>query len=320
MAYTNSPLVAYTKLSPNNSGQRNQPISKITIHHMAGDLSVETCGNVFADKKREASSNYGIGSDGRIGMYVEECNRSWASSSPDNDNRAVTIEVANDEIGGNWHVSDKAYNALIGLCVDICKRNNFRLSYDGTPNSSLTRHNMFTATTCPGPYLQSKFDEIVQLVNARLDGADVAPQPTPEQPDNNVNVTYMVRTQNHGWLPEVENLNDFAGYQGSPVTDVAIKVDKGSVKYRVHVLGGGWLPYVTGYNTHDHQNGYAGAYKVIDAIEVYYYTPDSIRPYRRAKYKVNNYEWQHDNETTNGQDGYAGVFGVPITELRLMIE
>lgn len=178
----NSALVDYTKLSPNNSGQRNQQISKITIHHMAGNLSVETCGNVFANTAREASANYGIGTDGRVGMYVEECNRAWTSSSPDNDNRAVTIEVANDEVGGNWHVSDTSFNKLIDLCVDICKRNNFRLSYDGTPSGALTRHNMFTPTNCPGPYLQSRFDEIVRLVNARLDGNGTAPQPTPEQP------------------------------------------------------------------------------------------------------------------------------------------
>lgn len=107
---SNSALVTYTKLSPNNSGNRNHKIDVVTIHCMAGNLSVETCGNVFAPSSRQASSNYGIGSDGRIAMYVEEKDRSWCTSSASNDNRAVTIEVAND--GGaetGWHVSDKAY-------------------------------------------------------------------------------------------------------------------------------------------------------------------------------------------------------------------
>lgn len=168
---SNSSLVNYIAISPNSSNPRNQKITKITIHHMAGNLSVETCGRIFASSSRQASSNYGIGSDGRVGMYVEEKNRPWTSSSAWNDNRAVTIEVANDGGAPNWHVSDKALNKLIELCVDICKRNGIsELVYDGTKNGSLTRHNMFANTTCPGPYLQSKFPYIASEVNKRLKG------------------------------------------------------------------------------------------------------------------------------------------------------
>ncbi len=138
--------------------------------------------------------------------------------------------------------------------------------------------------------------------------------------NKNVNVYYRVKTQKHGWLPEVKNLEDYAGWENSPVTDVAIKVDKGSIKYRVHIKGKGWLPYVTGYNVKDVNNGYAGDGRIIDAIEVYYYTPNDIRPYKRAKYKVNNYSWQYDNEKTKGQDGYAGLFGVNVTKFQITIE
>ena len=134
---------------------------------MAGNLSVETCGAVFQTKK--ASSNYGIGSDGRIGMYVEEHNRAWTSSSPDNDHQAVTIEVANDRIGGDWHVSDKALAKLIDLCVDICKRNGIKqLNYTGDKNGNLTMHKWFAATNCPGAYLESKFPYIASEVNKKL--------------------------------------------------------------------------------------------------------------------------------------------------------
>ena len=143
--------------------------------------------------------------------------------------------------------------------------------------------------------------------------------PTPSS-NNAVNVYYRVKTQKHGWLPEVVNLTDYAGFEGSPVTDVAIKVDKGSIKYRVHIKGGSWLPYVTGYNINEGNNGYAGDGKPIDAIEVYYYTPDEIRPYKKAKYKVNDYPYQYDNETGNGQDGYAGAFGVNVTKFQIVIE
>lgn len=136
-----------------------------------------------------------------------------------------------------------------------------------------------------------------------------------------VNVYYRVKTIKYNWLPEVKNLEDYAGYLNSPITAVAIKVDKGTIKYRVHLKNKGWLTYVTGYNINDIINGYAGNGKdIIDAIEVYYYTPENIRPYKKAKYKVNGYSWQYDNEKTNGQDGYAGVFGVNATKFQIVIE
>ena len=171
---SNSTMVNYTKLSPNHSGERKHEIDTITIHHMAGNLSVEACGSLFADPKRQASSNYSIGSDGRVGLYVEEKNRAWTSSDAANDNRAVTIEVANDGGNPNWHVSDKALSKLIDLCVDICKRNSIeKLNFTGDKNGNLTMHKYFAATACPGPYLESKFPYIADEVNKRLNEQDV---------------------------------------------------------------------------------------------------------------------------------------------------
>ena len=167
-----SPLVDYVKISPNSTNPRQDKIKKITIHHMAGNLSVESCGNVFQDKNRQASSNYGIGTDGRVGLYVEEENRAWTSSNKANDNKAVTIEVANDGKGPDWHVSDKALEKTIELCADICRRNGIeKLNYTGNSTGNLTMHKMFTATTCPGPYLESKFPYIAAEVNKRLGNA-----------------------------------------------------------------------------------------------------------------------------------------------------
>lgn len=167
MAY--SKYVNYINLSPNCNAPRNNSIRKITIHHMAGNLSVEQCGNIFADRNRQASSNYGIGSDGRVGLYVDEANRSWCSSNGDNDHQAVTIEVANDVIGGNWHVSDVALAKLIDLCVDICERNHIdRLVFTGNASGNLTLHKYFAATACPGPYLESKMPYIAEEVNRRI--------------------------------------------------------------------------------------------------------------------------------------------------------
>lgn len=147
---SNSSLVNYVKLSPHYGSRNGSKITTITIHHMAGNLSVEVCGNVF--QNCEASANYGIGSDGRVGLYVEECNRAWTSSSYDNDRKAITIEVANDSGAPNWHVGNKAMAKLIDLCVDICKRNGIKkLNYTGDKTGNLTMHKMFTATVCPRP-------------------------------------------------------------------------------------------------------------------------------------------------------------------------
>lgn len=173
---SNSPLVEYIQISPNSTNPRNQKIKKITIHHMAGNLTLKQLGNGFANVSRQASSNYGIDSNGCVGMYVEEKNRPWTSGSRENDHQAVTIEVANDEIGGQWHVSDKALAKLIDLCVDICQRNDIEyLNFTGDKNGNLTMHKYFQATTCPGPYLESKFPYIADEVNKRLKPQTSAP-------------------------------------------------------------------------------------------------------------------------------------------------
>ena len=166
---SNSPLTDVTILSP-CCNIRNGPVRKITIHHMAAVWSAERCGESFADITRQGSSNYGVDSAGRVGLYVPEDKRAWASNSPANDYQAVTIEVSNDEYGGQWHVSDKALAKLVDLCVDICRRNGIeRLNYTGDAGGNLTRHNMFVSTTCPGPYLESKFPWITEQVNQRLE-------------------------------------------------------------------------------------------------------------------------------------------------------
>jgi hypothetical protein len=176
LAYTNSSLVTYKKISPSKTSPRNHVIDTITIHCMAGNLSIETCGNVF--QTRQASSNYGIGTDGRIAMYVEEKDRSWATSNSANDNRAVTIEVANDgDASTGWHVSDKAMTSLINLVTDICKRNgisqlkwstNKSERINHTNGCNMTVHRDYASKSCPGDYLYGKHSYIASEVNKRL--------------------------------------------------------------------------------------------------------------------------------------------------------
>ena len=194
MKYTNSNLVDYKKISPNKTKNRNHIIDTITIHCMAGNLTVEQCGNVFQTKK--ASSNYGIGTDGRIALYVDEKDRSWASSNSSNDNRAVTIEVANDgDAKTGWHVSDKAMASLIKLCADICKRNGIKeLKWKAdkkligqVDKQNMTVHRWFASKSCPGDYLFNKHGYIAQEVNKILKS-----NTTTTKPADKTGVAYLI--------------------------------------------------------------------------------------------------------------------------------
>lgn len=172
---SNSSLVDYTKISPNKNSPRNHAIDTITIHCVVGQCSVESLGNTFASSSRQASSNYGIGKDGKIGLYVEEKDRSWCSSNAENDNRAITIEVASDTTHP-YAVTKEAYAALIELLVDICKRNNIKelkwkadKSLIGQPEKqNMTVHRWFANKSCPGDYLYNRHGQIAAAVNEAL--------------------------------------------------------------------------------------------------------------------------------------------------------
>ena len=195
---SNSTLATYTRISPNKTSPRNHKIDTITIHCMAGNLTVERCGEGFAKRTRMASSNYGIGSDGRIGLYVEEKDRSWCSSNKANDMRAVTIEVAND--GGaatGWHVSDAAMTSLIALVTDICQRNGIKqLLWKGDKSligqvdkQNMTVHRWFKNKACPGDYLYGKHAYIAAEVNKRLGVTETQPAEQPASSNYKVRIT-----------------------------------------------------------------------------------------------------------------------------------
>ena len=178
---SNSSLVSYTRLSPNHSGARTHSIDRITPHCVVGQLTVESIGNVFAPSSRQASSNYGIGKDGRVGMYVEEKNRSWCSSSNANDQRAVTIECASDT-SEPYAMNSAVYSTLIKLCTDICRRNgknkliwfgdkNKTLNYSPKSNEMvITVHRWFANKSCPGNWLYSRLGDLASKVTDNLGG------------------------------------------------------------------------------------------------------------------------------------------------------
>lgn len=179
MGYTNSPLVSCVRLSPNHSGLRTHTIDRITPHCVVGQLSAEAVGDIFDDESRFASSNYGIGFDGRVGMYVEEKNRSWCSSDAKNDQRAVTIECASDR-EDPYAMNAAVWDTLVRLCADICARNGksrliwipdreIALNYDLEPEEMLlTVHRWFAAKACPGDWLFNRLGELASSVTRLL--------------------------------------------------------------------------------------------------------------------------------------------------------
>lgn len=205
MEFTNSPLICATQLSPKHN-DRKYPISKITIHHAAGVMTFERLLNYVATCDRDMSANYVL-RQGKLGLVVEEKYRAWTSSSSSNDHRAVTIEVGNSSSGGQWPIADEDLALLIKWCADVCIRNNIpKLYYDGTPNGTLTLHEMFAATGCPGPYIKSKLDYICQETNKLINSN--GKETTPAAPSTTAQTTYQVVTDLYGYMTAANAVNN----------------------------------------------------------------------------------------------------------------
>lgn len=276
-------------------------------------------------------AHYYVAQDGTL-QAEDDVNHAWHCGDTAGNNNYLSIEVCQSM--GDIDVFKSNEEKALQLAAQKCKQ------YGIEPNQNTIRlHQEVYATLCPhrsveihGGALGCKTYFINRI--RELMGMDKMPKVTyvgasntvkPVQTgDAGVVFTYGVKSGGR-ILPFVTNLSDFAGIQGIPITDAAIKVNKGSVKYRVHIKDGDWLPYVTGCNWNDPINGYAGNGQIIDAIEVYYSTPADIinkYGYQKAQYRIspvngNYYSWQYDNETGNGQDGYAGCFGVAMDRFQL---
>lgn len=247
---SNSSLVSIVNYSPNHSGRRNQPITKIAIHHTAGAVSAATIGQIFKPTSRQASCNYGIGNDNKIVLCVDESNRSWCTSSSWCDNRAITIEVANSSNGGNWPVSDRVLATLIDLVTDICRRNGIKnCTYTGGKDGVLQKHEWYANTNCPGPYLGSKFSYIASEVNKRLHGGSTSPSVTQSSSLYRVRKSWSDAKSQKGAFRNLENARKCAntnpGYSvydanGRSVYPVASVPSKSVDTLAREVIAGNW--------------------------------------------------------------------------------
>ena len=190
--YSNSPLVNCVVKSPNHSGRRTHKIDRISVHCVVGQLTAESIGNCFTSKSRQASCNYGIGKDGRVVLVVDEANRSWCTSSAANDQRAITIEVASDKTHP-YAFTNAAYEKLVTLCIDICKRNGIKkLLWLETKEKSLayvpkngeailTAHRWFAAKACPGDWMYAREGDLAARVTAALNGNAATAEPSKQE-------------------------------------------------------------------------------------------------------------------------------------------
>ncbi len=227
---SNSSLVSYTKISPNRDSPRNHEIDTITIHCYVGQVPIEDMGGWLSNPNAQASANYGIGVDGRIGLFVEEKDRSWCSSNSENDNRAITIECASDMIDP-YAINDRVYASLINLCVDVCKRNGIKeLKWKADPSligqpdkQNMTVHRWFKNKACPGEYIYSRLGQIASEVNAKL-GLDTSGD------ISNYPVTPF----------EVKVLINDLNYRSEPSMDGAVKGQTGKGTFTIVDVSNGW--------------------------------------------------------------------------------
>lgn len=281
--------------------------TRIVVHNTANDATARNEIAYMTNNNYETSFHYAV-DDKEIVQGLPLDRNGWHSSDGNGkgNREGIAIEICYSKSGGDRFI--KAEENAVDLIVYLLKKYNWGID-------RVTKHQDYgNHKYCPHRTLDMGWNRFINMIKAKIEDK-------PEPSSNVVNCYYKVRTQKHQWLPEVKNLDDYAGYENSPITGLAIKVDKGSIRYRVHLKGKGWLPFVTGYDINDFNNGFAGdIVNIIDCVECYYYTPNNIRPYKKAKYKINDYPYQYDNEKKNGQDGYAGVYGVTATKFQIIIE
>ena len=299
----------------------------VTVHNTANRASAANEISYMINNNSSTSYHFCV-DESQIIQAIPLNRNAWHAGDENGAGNRKTIGI---EIARSTHEDESLFNQAeenaAELVANICKERGWGVD-------KVYTHQHWSGKRCPHKTLDKGWERFLNLVRKYLDQAEVpvTPPVKPTTPVETpvVNATYAVMTEDGRILPEVTNLEDYAGLENVKIKGIAMKVDKGYVKYQVHVLGGAWLPWVDGYNWKDAINGYAGNGKVIDAIRIYYETPADIVKqtgrYYKAKYRTsqnksaNYYDWQLDDEKTSDMDGYAGLYGKPIDKVQICIE
>ena len=315
----------------------------ITVHNTANSASADAEVSYMISNNNEVSYHFAVDENHAVqGLPLNRNAWHCGDGNGKGNRKTIAVEICRST-SEDESLFDRAEENAAELIAALCKE------YGWTTDDIYT-HQHWTGKYCPHKTLDRGWERFLDMVREKL-GEDVEEPDTSdstEEPDDmpsednqgdnsgescgtdgtDVNVTYAAQLEDGTILPEVTNLEDYAGIRGRKIIGIAARVDRGELKYQVHVLGGGWLPYVTGCDWNDAANGYAGNGCVIDALRVYYSTPGDIieeAGYKKAKYRVapverDYYSWQCDDEMSNGQDGYAGMIGRPIDRVQITIE
>ena len=290
--------------------------TRIIVHNTANDASAQNEVAYMQRNKSSTSFHFAV-DDKEIVQGIELNRNSWNCGDGTNgtgNRQGISIEICYSKSGGDRFI--KAEQNTVDLIVKLLKEYGWGIK-------QVTKHQDYNGKYCPHRTLDMGWDRFLNMIREKLGESGNEPEKEPAE-SRKIDVTYRARA-NGRWLPEVKNLNDYAGNIGRAITDIAIKVNAGKVKYRVHSKGR-WLPWVTGYDMKDSKNGYAGNKTPIDGVQVYFSTPDDVRPYQQAYYRVSElnkgyFAWQEDTSTKNGMDGYAGnADGTAIDRLQIQIK
>ena len=283
----------------------------ISVHNTANDASAMAEISYMLGNPYEVSFHFAV-DDYRAVQGLDENRNGWHAGDGGNgtgNRKSIGIEICYSKSGGDKFT--KAENNAVELIVHLLKKYGWGID-------RVKKHQDWSNKRCPHRTLDLGWSRFLKMIENKLNES-TSNQNTVSK-NNEVNIYYRAKTKENGWLPEVKNLEDYAGYKNNKIIGLAMKVDKGSIKYRVTTVSGKQLGWITGCNINDYIKGWAGNGEAIALVEVFYYTPNNIRPYKKAKYKVNNYGWQYDTEKSNNQDGYAGVKGVSVTKFRICID
>lgn len=280
----------------------------IVVHNTANDACARN-EITYMNSNNDSTSFHFAVDDKEVVQGLPLNRNGWhAGDSNGRGNRkGIGIEICYSRSGGERFI--KAEKLAAKFITQLLKERGWGLE-------KVTKHQDYSGKYCPHRTLDLGWQRFLHMIQAELnDTTDSKPTTSNKAP---IDIYYCVKTQKHGWLPEVKNLQDYAGWQDSPIIGIAMKASSGVLKYQAHVKGGGWLGVITGYDINDYISGYAGNGKPIDAIRVWY-EGDMVAKCRVAPVGGNYYDWQKDTQTTGGQDGYAGLFGQSIGRIQVVI-